>query len=172
MRPGQLLAVNLGKNKESPQDSPVDFIIGVHAFAPHADVLVINVSSPNTPGLRYVLVFYHPSLLDESVPGISGLQQRGLLVHLLRSVVEARDEVTASLTRRPKLVLKISPDLDSRGVDDVADAVGTVEGIDGVIVSNTTVQRPAHLRSGARLTSSLILHPLFMHSFNQNQRIV
>ncbi|KAH9975207.1 dihydroorotate dehydrogenase [Russula compacta] len=131
LRPGQLLAVNLGKNKESPQDSPDDFIIGVHAFAPYADVLVVNVSSPNTPGLR-------------------GLQQRDLLVRLLRSVVEARDEATASLTRRPKLVLKISPDLDSRGVDDIADAVSTVEGIDGVIVSNTTVQRPAHLRSANR----------------------
>lgn len=70
---------------------------------------------------------------------------------LLRGVVQARDEATASSKRHPKLVLKISPDLDSRGVDDIADAVGTVKGIDGVIVTNTTVQRPAHLRSGAHL---------------------
>lgn len=52
--------------------------------------------------------------------------------------------------RRPKLVLKISPDLDSRGMDDIAAAVDTVKGIDGVIVTNTTVHRPVHLRSGAR----------------------
>ena len=51
-----MLAVNLGKNKASPPESPDDFIAGVRAFAPHADVLVINVSSPNTPGLRCVTV--------------------------------------------------------------------------------------------------------------------
>jgi dihydroorotate dehydrogenase len=44
----------LGKNKESPQESPDDFIAGVRTFSSHADVLVINVSSPNTPGLRCV----------------------------------------------------------------------------------------------------------------------
>lgn len=54
LREDALLAVNLGKNKSSPPDSIDDFVSGVHAFAPHADVLVINVSSPNTPGLRYV----------------------------------------------------------------------------------------------------------------------
>ncbi|KAI9450956.1 Dihydroorotate dehydrogenase-domain-containing protein [Russula earlei] len=133
LRQGRLLAINLGKNKESQPESPDDFISGVHAFAPYADVLVINVSSPNTPGLRCVW--------------LQGLQKRDLLVHLLCSVVQARDETSASSMRRPKLVLKISPDLDSDGMDDIADAVGTVKGgIDGVIVSNTTVQRPAHLR--------------------------
>ncbi|KAI0291653.1 Dihydroorotate dehydrogenase-domain-containing protein [Multifurca ochricompacta] len=135
----RLLAVNLGKNKESPQESPDDFIVGVRVFAPHADVLVVNVSSPNTPGLR-------------------GLQQRDLLANLLRGVVHARDEATQSSSssssssspRRPKLVLKISPDLDSRGLDDIADAIVSVKGIDGVIVTNTTVQRPIHLRSTNR----------------------
>lgn len=52
LRPGSLLAVNLGKNKSSPPDSIKDFVTGVHTFAPYADVLVVNVSSPNTPGLR------------------------------------------------------------------------------------------------------------------------
>lgn len=52
LRPGSLLAVNLGKNKSSPPDSIKDFVTGVNAFAPYADVLVVNVSSPNTPGLR------------------------------------------------------------------------------------------------------------------------
>jgi dihydroorotate dehydrogenase len=81
-------------------------------------------------------------------------------VRLLRSVVQAREEATRLSTRRPKLVLKISPDLDSRGVGDIAEAVSTVKGIDGVIVTNTTIQRPAHLRSGACLTSH---HPFFCH---------
>ena len=50
-----MLAVNLGKNKESPADSIEDFVTGVQTFGPYADVLVVNVSSPNTPGLRFVL---------------------------------------------------------------------------------------------------------------------
>lgn len=52
LRPGSVLAVNLGKNKASPAESIADFVSGVETFGPHADVLVINVSSPNTPGLR------------------------------------------------------------------------------------------------------------------------
>lgn len=52
--PGKLLAVNLGKNKSSPPDSIADFVTGVRTFGPYADALVVNVSSPNTPGLRYV----------------------------------------------------------------------------------------------------------------------
>lgn len=131
LRDDRLLAVNLGKNKASPQESPDDFIVGVRAFAPHADVLVINVSSPNTPGLR-------------------GLQQRDLLLNLLRGVVQARDKASTSPTRRPKLVLKISPDLDSQGLEDIAGALSAVKGIDGVIVTNTTVQRPSHLRNAHR----------------------
>ena len=55
LRHGSLLAVNLGKNKSSPPDSIKDFVTGVHTFAPYADVLVVNVSSPNTPGLRSAL---------------------------------------------------------------------------------------------------------------------
>ena len=52
LRPGAVLAVNLGKNKTSPADSVDDFVSGVWTFGPVADVLVVNVSSPNTPGLR------------------------------------------------------------------------------------------------------------------------
>jgi dihydroorotate dehydrogenase len=51
-RDGSLLAVNLGKNKDSPEESIDDFVDGVRAFGPYSDVLVVNVSSPNTPGLR------------------------------------------------------------------------------------------------------------------------
>ena len=87
-------------------------------------------------------------------------------MNLLRGVVQARDEATASSKRRPKLVLKISPDLDSRGVDDIADAIDSVKGIDGIIVTNTTVQRPTHLRSGAYLTP-LFIPFLLIPNFEQ-----
>ncbi len=52
LRDGSVLAVNLGKNKSSPADSDDDYVAGVRTFGPYADVLVVNVSSPNTPGLR------------------------------------------------------------------------------------------------------------------------
>ena len=58
LRPGAVLAINLGKNKVSPADSSEDFITGIKTFGPYADVLVINVSSPNTPGLRYDVHHY------------------------------------------------------------------------------------------------------------------
>ena len=114
------------------------------------------------------MLFSKSFLLSES-PGHSGLQQRDLLVHLLQSVVKARDEATAASARRPKLVLKISPDLDSRGVGDIADAVGAVKGIDGVIVSNTTVQRPAHLRNGTRISHGFFLFLLTSQLLTANR---
>lgn len=52
LREGSMLAVNLGKNKESPVESVEDFVAGVRTFGPYSDVLVVNISSPNTPGLR------------------------------------------------------------------------------------------------------------------------
>ena len=57
LRDGALLAVNLGKNKEAAVDSIDDFVAGVRTFGPYSDVLVVNVSSPNTPGLRFVIQF-------------------------------------------------------------------------------------------------------------------
>ncbi|PCH44088.1 dihydroorotate dehydrogenase [Wolfiporia cocos MD-104 SS10] len=137
LRSGALLAVNLGKNKSSPVDSIDDFVAGVRAFGPYADVLVVNVSSPNTPGLR-------------------GLQNHTLLEELLDGVTRARDSLTMSPSeptlepaietaqRRPKIVLKIAPDLDEAEVAGVAAAVKSCP-VDGVIVSNTTVKRPASL---------------------------
>ncbi|KZT21147.1 hypothetical protein NEOLEDRAFT_1099590 [Neolentinus lepideus HHB14362 ss-1] len=126
-RPESLLAVNLGKNKESEPASVDDFARGVRVFSPYADVLVVNVSSPNTPGLR-------------------GLQGREHLSNLLKTISEARDApVSASSSpHKPKLVLKIAPDLSENEVIDIAQVVKDA-GIDGVIVSNTTVQRPSSL---------------------------
>ncbi|TEB36652.1 dihydroorotate dehydrogenase [Coprinellus micaceus] len=129
LRPGDILAVNLGKNKDSPADSIEDFVSGVKTFGPLSDVLVINVSSPNTPGLR-------------------GLQNKDHLEVLLAGVRKARDELPPSpiTSRQPKLVLKLAPDLDEDQLIDIADVVQKAK-IDGVIVSNTTIQRPKHLIS-------------------------
>ncbi|KIM44967.1 hypothetical protein M413DRAFT_25359 [Hebeloma cylindrosporum] len=127
LREGAVLAVNLGKNKESPADSIDDFVSGVRAFGPFADVLVVNVSSPNTPGLR-------------------GLQNRDVLEKLLAGVTKARDDLEPSVltSRKPKIVLKIAPDLEESQIIDMAEVIRNSK-IDGVIVSNTTIQRPKTL---------------------------
>ncbi|KAH7926420.1 hypothetical protein BV22DRAFT_1128210 [Leucogyrophana mollusca] len=127
LRPGAMLAVNLGKNKESPVESADDFVAGVKTFGAYADVLVVNVSSPNTPGLR-------------------GLQNRDLLEDLLANVVKARDELPVSpiTSRRPRLVLKIAPDLEESQIIEIAEVIRQ-SNIDGVIVSNTTIRRPSSL---------------------------
>lgn len=73
------------------------------------------------------------------------MQQRDLLEGLLKNVTQARDEASKTRARKPKIVLKIAPDLSSSEIEDVADAILLTGGIDGVIVSNTTIQRPASL---------------------------
>ncbi|KAK1225260.1 Dihydroorotate dehydrogenase (quinone), mitochondrial [Marasmius sp. AFHP31] len=131
LRDGSILAVNLGKNKNSPPDSIEDFLEGVRTFGEYADVLVVNVSSPNTPGLR-------------------GLQNRESLEHLLGGVVKARNALPPSTMTlqhpRPRVVLKIAPDLDESQLQEMAEVIRE-SAIDGVIVSNTTIQRPKGLQS-------------------------
>ncbi|CAE6428328.1 unnamed protein product [Rhizoctonia solani] len=139
--PRQVLAVNLGKNKSSPPDSIADYISGVRRFGtqPDVSVLVINVSSPNTPGLR-------------------GLQNRGMLEELLDGVCKERDALPRSVP--PKIVLKIAPDLDELAIQDIAEAVRE-SGVDGVIVSNTTIQRPKLKSASAQEMGGLSGPPLF-----------
>jgi dihydroorotate dehydrogenase len=118
-----LLAVNLGKNKTSPMTDDGDYVSGVQRFAPHADALVINVSSPNTPGLR-------------------GLQDPRALDRLLAACTSELKSVQAQ--RRPRLLLKLAPDLDEEALAQIA-LVAVGRGVDGVIVSNTTIARPKDL---------------------------
>jgi dihydroorotate dehydrogenase len=115
-----ILGINLGKNKDQA-DAAADYVSGVAALGPLADYLVINVSSPNTPGLR-------------------ALQARAPLAELMARVLAARN----ALQRRPPLLLKIAPDLPEDERADIA-AVALECGLDGLIVSNTTVARPAGL---------------------------
>jgi dihydroorotate dehydrogenase len=136
--------VNLGKNKNSPADSIEDFLVGVKSFAPYSDALVINVSSPNTPGLRFVN--QHDRFLAQLMCTHRSLQNRKQLEDILQGVTKARDQAALSTptSRKPRLLLKIAPDLEESQLVDIADVVKK-SAIDGVIVSNTTVYRPPSL---------------------------
>ena len=119
------IGVNLGKNKDST-DAAADYALGVTVFADLADYLVVNISSPNTPGLR-------------------DLQGRDALQRLLAAVLEAR----AKTTRQPPLLVKVAPDLTEADCDDIA-SVALAAPIDGLIISNTTISRPASLQSARK----------------------
>ncbi|KAF9920370.1 Dihydroorotate dehydrogenase (quinone), mitochondrial [Linnemannia zychae] len=121
LRDDRLLAINLGKNKASSPESVEDYVVGVERLGPYADVLVVNVSSPNTPGLR-------------------SLQRKGMLEDLLRQVIKARDELPSSY--KPPLLVKIAPDLSDEELKDVSEAALATK-VDGIIVSNTTISRPS-----------------------------
>jgi dihydroorotate dehydrogenase len=110
-----VIGVNIGANKDSA-DRIADYVAGVRAMSPVADYLTINISSPNTPGLRQ-------------------LQDEGALRALLSAVSEARPK------GGPPIFLKVAPDLGEREPDQIVRAVKQ-HGIDGIIVANTTVSRP------------------------------
>lgn len=136
-RMGGIVGVNLGANKDSA-DRIADYVSGIEAFADLASYFTINVSSPNTPGLR-------------------DLQQAAALDELLSGVLDARDRAPH---RRP-LLLKIAPDLSLGELDDIV-RVARARDIDGMIVSNTTISRPASLASSqAKESGGLSGRPLF-----------
>lgn len=119
-----IVGINLGKNRDSA-DAGADYAAGALALAPLADYLVVNVSSPNTPGLR-------------------ALQAASALQDLLRRVRAAcKASVPARFT---PLLVKVAPDLSPEDRADLAH-VALSEAVDGMIVSNTTVTRPQGLRS-------------------------
>ncbi|MBA0050826.1 quinone-dependent dihydroorotate dehydrogenase [Streptomyces sp. AJS327] len=117
------VGVNIGKTKVVPEDDAeavtADYVSSAERLAPHADYLVVNVSSPNTPGLR-------------------DLQSVGRLRPLLTAVREAARR--ADPARRVPLLVKIAPDLADEDVDAVADLALDL-GLDGVIATNTTIAR-------------------------------
>jgi dihydroorotate dehydrogenase len=136
-----IVGVNVGANKDSG-DMAGDYAAGIAAFSEVASYFTINVSSPNTPGLR-------------------DLQKRAALDDLLARVVAARDEASRDRPRRP-LLLKIAPDLSLSELDDVV-RVALARGLDGMVVGNTTVSRPATLKEAAlaQETGGLSGAPLF-----------
>ena len=148
-RRGGVLGVNLGKNKDSA-DAAADYCTGVSKLGGFADYIVVNVSSPNTPGLR-------------------ALQEASALRTILDAVLAARRGSLAG--REPPLLVKIAPDLHDADLAAIAEVVLDA-GIDGIIVSNTTVQRPASLRSPhARETGGLSGRPLFALSTDMLGRV-
>lgn len=113
-----VLGVNLGKNKDTPQEQAADdYVQGLKKFGDLAEYIVINVSSPNTPGLR-------------------SLQARETLRDLLKPVMQQRD----TLMFRPPIIVKIAPDLTDDELKDICSVVIDV-GVDGLIVSNTTMDK-------------------------------
>ena len=137
-----IVGANLGKNKDTVEAAD-DYAIGVRRVAALADYLVVNVSSPNTPGLR-------------------ALQGRDPLRALLGSVLDAR--ASCKLARNPPVLLKIAPDLTDEDKADIA-AVALESGIDGLIVSNTTIARPAEIPEPLRSEAGgLSGKPLFVPS--------
>ena len=125
---GGIVGVNVGANKDSA-DRVADYVRLIETFAPVASYFTVNISSPNTPGLR-------------------NLQQAAQLNELLSKVLEARDRVRRKAGDTPVL-LKIAPDLSLAELDDVVH-VARSRGVDGMIVSNTTLARPNSLREQLR----------------------
>lgn len=125
-RPKGIVGVNLAANKDSP-DRAGDYLAGLEALHGVAAYFTVNVSSPNTPGLR-------------------DLQDKQALDELLGRLVEARGRLTAPGAVPVPLLLKISPDLDGGQREAVAEAV-TGHGLDGLVVCNTTTARPGGLKS-------------------------
>lgn len=131
------VGINLGANKDAA-DRTADYVTGYERLAALASYVTINISSPNTPGLR-------------------GLQNPDELADLLGRVVEAR---RSTAIQRP-IFLKIAPDLDAEAIAAIVEAC-IAHGIDALIVSNTTIARPPHLRSRrATETGGLSGRPLF-----------
>ncbi|MEQ8601700.1 MAG: quinone-dependent dihydroorotate dehydrogenase [Marivibrio sp.] len=143
-RPAAIVGVNLGKNKDSA-DAAADYRIGAEKLAYVASYLVVNVSSPNTPGLR-------------------ALQSVDDLRRLTEAVRDARDRV---VTGRPvpAVLVKIAPDLAPADEEAIA-RFARDGGCDGLIVSNTTIARPDGLadKAKAQETGGLSGRPLFRRS--------
>ncbi len=121
-----IVGANIGANKDS-EDRIADYVAGVKAVWPYSAYITINISSPNTPGLR-------------------GLQDRGALEELLGRIGAAAREMDAVVKNRP-LFLKVAPDLDDRAIADIAEVALAQDWLSGLIVSNTTIARPDTLVS-------------------------
>ncbi len=125
---GGIVGINIGANKDTP-DRIVDYVRLIERFAAVASYVAVNVSSPNTPGLR-------------------AMQQAVVLDELLARVVDIRERVAPRCGPTP-ILLKIAPDLSLADLDDVV-GIARSRRVDGMIVGNTTISRPPGLREKAR----------------------
>ena len=123
-RPRAILGITLGKNKNTPNEQALDdYLIGIQKAWAHADYLAINISSPNTAGLRDL---QHGAALRTLLTGIKSEQQR----------------LAASTQKHVPIVVKIAPDLDDDALNDLLDTIAAC-GIDGIIATNTTLDKSA-----------------------------
>jgi dihydroorotate dehydrogenase len=138
---GGIVGINVGANKDTP-DRVADYVRLIERFASVASYVAVNVSSPNTPGLR-------------------DLQQAAMLDDLLARVVDARERVVENAGPTPVL-LKIAPDLSLSDLDDIV-GIARSRRVDGMIVGNTTLSRPPGLRETetAKQAGGLSGQPLF-----------
>ena len=119
-----VLGINIGKNFDTPVEAATqDYLIGMEKVYPHADYITVNISSPNTPGLR-------------------DLQFGEQLNDLLAQLKQAQTRLADEHGRYVPLAVKIAPDLDQAGIDDIA-LILVRQKIDGVIATNTTISRDA-----------------------------
>jgi dihydroorotate dehydrogenase len=125
---GGIVGINVGANKDSP-DRVADYVALIERFAAVASYVTVNISSPNTPGLR-------------------DMQRAAVLDDLLARVIDVRERVTTTAGPTPVL-LKIAPDLPLGDLDDAV-AIARTRRVDGMIVGNTTVSRPARLHDSGR----------------------
>ena len=138
----RIVGVNLGINKNST-DSINDYLFGIESFCNLANYITINISSPNTVGLR-------------------DLQLRGKIENLIKQVVLKREKIE-SLTKIP-IFIKISPDLNDDQLRDLA-LISLANNIDGLIITNTTINRPNNLLSkNKNFKGGLSGKPLFQAS--------
>lgn len=136
-RPG-IVAVNIGANKDSA-DRIADYAVMAGRMAAHASYLCVNVSSPNTPGLR-------------------ALQDEGALTALIEAVIAARDEAMGDAAP-PPVFLKVAPDLEPADIDAIA-RIALDRQLGALVVSNTTISRPTLRSHHAGETGGLSGAPL------------
>lgn len=140
---GGIVGINIGANKDA-EDRVADYVTGIRRFYQLARYFTVNISSPNTPGLR-------------------NLQSREALHELLSRVLEARDEEGKMCTLKRPVFLKIAPDLEDAELDDIAAEV-LEHRLDGIIVSNTTLSRDGLKSENRDETGGLSGAPLFDRS--------
>jgi dihydroorotate dehydrogenase len=137
-----IVGVNIGKNKET-ETALDDYLLVLNRLYPLADYITVNISSPNTPGLR-------------------DLQHKNALMALVSGVFKQREALMAAHGLKPILV-KIAPDLDASACADISEVAREV-GVDGLIVSNTTIARPASLQSANAAEAGGLSGTPLMHS--------
>jgi dihydroorotate dehydrogenase len=142
---GLVLGVNIGKNKDTPlEEAAQDYTSLIRTFAPLADYLAVNISSPNTPGLR-------------------ALQSGPALEALLADLRVARLQAARQLGRNVPILLKLAPDLSQ---EQLVEAVGAIRqsGMDGIILSNTTLRREGLTSPLASESGGMSGKPLRAHA--------